>query len=130
MVIARPHSRWSLNAQRVRLIMQWLELPEAERPHLLTLYVSDVDEAGHEFGPDGPCCPDPWTRYLTSRVWPDRRPHRASAGGAGGHAGPAVGPLENADPSREQDADSREGDRRLHHAEQLRPARQHGCVGR
>lgn len=42
------------NAQRVRLIMSWLALPEAERPHLLTLYVSDVDEAGHQFGPDSP----------------------------------------------------------------------------
>jgi predicted AlkP superfamily pyrophosphatase or phosphodiesterase len=42
------------NAQRVRLIMSWLGLPEAQRPHLLTLYVSDVDEAGHHFGPDSP----------------------------------------------------------------------------
>jgi predicted AlkP superfamily pyrophosphatase or phosphodiesterase len=42
------------NAQRVQLIMHWLALPEAERPHLLTLYFSDVDEAGHQFGPDSP----------------------------------------------------------------------------
>ena len=42
------------NARRLALIVRWLALPEAERPHLLTLYISDVDEAGHEFGPDSP----------------------------------------------------------------------------
>jgi alkaline phosphatase D len=42
------------NAKRLQLIMQWLALPAAQRPHLLTLYISDVDEAGHRFGPDSP----------------------------------------------------------------------------
>jgi alkaline phosphatase D len=42
------------NRKRLQLITQWLALPSAQRPHLLTLYISDVDEAGHRFGPDSP----------------------------------------------------------------------------
>lgn len=38
------------NEDRVKQIVEWLKLPEAERPHLLTLYFSDVDTAGHRFG--------------------------------------------------------------------------------
>lgn len=37
---------------RVDQVLDWLALPEAERPHLYTLYFSDVDGAGHDFGPD------------------------------------------------------------------------------
>jgi predicted AlkP superfamily pyrophosphatase or phosphodiesterase len=37
---------------RVDQILQWLDLPAAERPTLLALYFSDVDEAGHAAGPD------------------------------------------------------------------------------
>jgi predicted AlkP superfamily pyrophosphatase or phosphodiesterase len=32
----------------------WLHLPSAQRPHFITLYYSNVDHAGHEFGPDSP----------------------------------------------------------------------------
>ena len=39
-------------AKRVEQILEWLRLPAAQRPHLLTLYLSDTDHAGHEFGPD------------------------------------------------------------------------------
>lgn len=39
---------------RVNKILEWLELPEAERPSFLTLYYSDVDSAGHSRGPDSP----------------------------------------------------------------------------
>ena len=31
-----------------------LKLPPAERPHLLTIYYSEPDHEGHEFGPDAP----------------------------------------------------------------------------
>ncbi|KAI9004721.1 alkaline-phosphatase-like protein [Gaertneriomyces semiglobifer] len=31
-------------------LLQWLDKPAAERPTLLTLYVSEVDSAGHNFG--------------------------------------------------------------------------------
>jgi len=37
---------------RVDEALGWLEVPPAERPRLLTLYFSDVDSAGHAFGPD------------------------------------------------------------------------------
>jgi predicted AlkP superfamily pyrophosphatase or phosphodiesterase len=39
-------------AARVDQILQWLDLPAAERPTFLALYFSDVDEAGHAAGPD------------------------------------------------------------------------------
>ena len=39
-------------AARVDQALQWLDLPAAERPTLLALYFSDVDEAGHAAGPD------------------------------------------------------------------------------
>jgi alkaline phosphatase D len=40
------------NDQRVAKVLEWLKLPESERPHFITLYFSDVDSAGHSFGPD------------------------------------------------------------------------------
>ncbi|MFZ0736863.1 MAG: ectonucleotide pyrophosphatase/phosphodiesterase [Candidatus Acidiferrales bacterium] len=40
------------NDRRVSQAIAWLHLPEAQRPHFITLYFSDVDGAGHEFGPD------------------------------------------------------------------------------
>jgi alkaline phosphatase D len=55
----RP-SYWKLydgrfeDEKRVAQILEWLKLPEAERPHLLTLYFSDIDTAGHDYGPDSP----------------------------------------------------------------------------
>ena len=42
------------NDERVTQVLQWLQLPAAERPHFLTLYMSDVDHAGHDHGPDSP----------------------------------------------------------------------------
>jgi len=37
---------------RVQQVLAWLRLPLERRPHLITLYFSEVDHAGHEFGPD------------------------------------------------------------------------------
>jgi len=37
---------------RITQVMDWLALPEAERPVFITLYFSDVDGAGHAHGPD------------------------------------------------------------------------------
>lgn len=34
--------------------LKLLDLPGSERPQALTVYFSDVDHAGHDFGPDGP----------------------------------------------------------------------------
>ena len=40
------------NEERVDTILSWLKLPKEERPTIVTLYFSDVDDAGHSFGPD------------------------------------------------------------------------------
>jgi predicted AlkP superfamily pyrophosphatase or phosphodiesterase len=40
------------HAERVKRILDWLRLPEGQRPAFLTLYFSDVDNAGHSEGPD------------------------------------------------------------------------------
>src|SRR5690625_525394 len=42
------------NSRRVATVLEWLSLPEEERPHLVMLYFSDVDNAGHRYGPDSP----------------------------------------------------------------------------
>ncbi len=39
---------------RIEQVLDWLHLPEAERPHFITLYYSEPDHEGHEFGPDAP----------------------------------------------------------------------------
>ena len=55
----RP-SKWQVydedisNTERVQGILQWLDLPAAQRPKFLTLYFSTVDDAGHAFGPNAP----------------------------------------------------------------------------
>ncbi|MGC1658963.1 MAG: ectonucleotide pyrophosphatase/phosphodiesterase [Candidatus Acidiferrales bacterium] len=38
--------------KRIDQVIAWLKLPPAERPHFITLYYSNVDHAGHEFGPN------------------------------------------------------------------------------
>lgn len=42
------------NSTRVRTVLEWLSLPAERRPHLVMLYFSDVDNAGHSHGPDSP----------------------------------------------------------------------------
>jgi predicted AlkP superfamily pyrophosphatase or phosphodiesterase len=39
-------------AERVDRVLGWLDLPPADRPSFITLYFSDVDTAGHWFGPE------------------------------------------------------------------------------
>jgi predicted AlkP superfamily pyrophosphatase or phosphodiesterase len=39
------------NAQRVDTLLSWMDMPIANRPSLLMLYMSDVDVAGHKYGP-------------------------------------------------------------------------------
>ncbi|MDH5345098.1 MAG: ectonucleotide pyrophosphatase/phosphodiesterase [Gammaproteobacteria bacterium] len=36
---------------RVGQVLEWLAMPEASRPHLVTLYFEDVDTATHGYGP-------------------------------------------------------------------------------
>lgn len=40
------------NEDRVNSTLDWLKLPEGERPNFITLYFSMVDSQGHAFGPD------------------------------------------------------------------------------
>src|SRR3954465_13920139 len=42
------------DAARVWQVLQWLSLPVAQAPSLVTVYFNDVDDAGHRFGPNAP----------------------------------------------------------------------------
>lgn len=48
-----PNQKMTHN-QRLATFFSWLEKPAAERPTFFTLYFSDVDTAGHDFGPLSP----------------------------------------------------------------------------
>ena len=37
---------------RIKRVLEWLQLPEKVRPHMITLYFSQVDSNGHRFGPN------------------------------------------------------------------------------
>ncbi len=39
---------------KVGQIVQWLRLPDAQRPHLIMMYSGVVDVPGHRYGPDAP----------------------------------------------------------------------------
>jgi predicted AlkP superfamily pyrophosphatase or phosphodiesterase len=36
---------------RIDTVLKWLQLPEKQRPHLVTLYFDEPDHTGHNFGP-------------------------------------------------------------------------------
>jgi len=40
------------NDVRVAQALKWLALPAKKRPHLITMYFSDMDDFGHRFGPN------------------------------------------------------------------------------
>jgi predicted AlkP superfamily pyrophosphatase or phosphodiesterase len=50
----RPFDDRVSNDDRVKQVLDWLKLPEGERPSFSTLYFSEVDHAGHDAGPDSP----------------------------------------------------------------------------
>ena len=50
----RPYDGRVPNRERIEQVLAWLALPPAERPHLVTLYFSLVDSAGHRLGPGHP----------------------------------------------------------------------------
>ncbi|MFH7000202.1 ectonucleotide pyrophosphatase/phosphodiesterase [Flavobacterium sp. FlaQc-57] len=39
---------------RIDTVLKWLQLPEKQRPHLITLYFDEPDHTGHNFGPLSP----------------------------------------------------------------------------
>ncbi len=49
-----PYDDGFPNAERVKKVLSWLALPEAQRPSFITLYFSDADNAEHETGPGSP----------------------------------------------------------------------------
>ncbi len=46
-----PYNESIALSDRVQQVVKWLQLPADERPHFITLYFSEVDTAGHHFGP-------------------------------------------------------------------------------
>ncbi len=42
------------NADRVQQVLEWLDLPDGQRPTFITLYFSDVDTWVHRYGTDAP----------------------------------------------------------------------------
>jgi predicted AlkP superfamily pyrophosphatase or phosphodiesterase len=48
---------------RIKQVLEWLDLPVAQRPTLLTLYFEEVDIAGHRYGPDAKA-----TRLAISKI--------------------------------------------------------------
>ena len=41
-----------LKQERVNQVLKWLKLPKKQRPHLITLYFEDMDDTGHDYGPN------------------------------------------------------------------------------
>lgn len=39
------------NLTRISKVFEWLQLPETERPQMITMYFSDMDDTGHRYGP-------------------------------------------------------------------------------
>jgi len=48
----RPYDHYLSHQKRIDQIIDWLEMDEEKRPHFLTLYFADADDAGHKYGPD------------------------------------------------------------------------------
>jgi predicted AlkP superfamily pyrophosphatase or phosphodiesterase len=47
-----PYQHQMPHAERIKTLIQWLSRPNATRADFATLYFSDVDSAGHQYGPD------------------------------------------------------------------------------
>jgi predicted AlkP superfamily pyrophosphatase or phosphodiesterase len=47
-----PYSKKFTLTQKMDQVLGWLDLPSQDRPGFIGVYVSDVDTAGHNYGPD------------------------------------------------------------------------------
>lgn len=47
-----PYSENKGVEERIERVVEWLVKPDAERPHLITFYMPDVDKSGHSYGPN------------------------------------------------------------------------------
>ena len=50
----RPYDSKVANSVRVNTVASWLRMSSAQRPHLVLLYLSEVDDTTHRYGPDAP----------------------------------------------------------------------------
>jgi predicted AlkP superfamily pyrophosphatase or phosphodiesterase len=50
----RPYDKTVQSPSRVEQVLEWLSLPDGERPSLVTVYFDEVDSAAHDFGIDSP----------------------------------------------------------------------------
>jgi len=48
----QPYDGQVPNTNRIQQVLEWLSLPTKQRPHLITLYFSLVDQDGHNIGPE------------------------------------------------------------------------------
>jgi len=46
-----PYDETIADTTRIQQVLRWLQLPENERPHLITLYFSSPDHEAHLYGP-------------------------------------------------------------------------------
>jgi ectonucleotide pyrophosphatase/phosphodiesterase family protein 5 len=49
-----PYDEMMPDVARVKQVLDWIDLSDAERPGAITLYYSQVDHQGHDFGPGSP----------------------------------------------------------------------------
>ena len=49
-----PYDKTVPGDDRVDQVLEWLSMPAGRRPHVITLYFEDVDDAGHQAGPGTP----------------------------------------------------------------------------
>ncbi|GGK33721.1 alkaline phosphatase family protein [Yeosuana aromativorans] len=47
-----PYNKQTPYEYRIKRVLEWLQLPENVRPHIITLYFSLIDTNGHKYGPN------------------------------------------------------------------------------
>lgn len=48
-----PYVRGPTAIDKMDIVLNWLDLPLAERPQSISVYIPQVDQKGHGGGPDG-----------------------------------------------------------------------------
>ncbi len=70
----KPYEHNKPYIARIDGVIDWLQLPQAERPHFITLYFHETDSYGHGYGPNSSevnkaiSLLDSMTGYLTSKL--------------------------------------------------------------
>lgn len=50
--IYKEYNHYKPYNERIDSVISWLQMPYISRPHFITLYFHETDDAGHKFGPD------------------------------------------------------------------------------